>query len=77
MEGLPLTEAKRKLRSCSLFARMPEKELEALLRDCEPSEWDRGATIDNDGGIERFNIILDGSVKLMHTDAASGRSTSS
>ena len=62
------------LKKCDLFGALSEKELAELLRECRPYRFRKGEAVDNDDGVEFFNIVLRGGLKLMHTDASTGRS---
>lgn len=63
-----------RLKRSELFGGLDETDLEAIVSECTPSVWEKSRTIDNDEGVEYFNIIVEGSVKMMHTDPQTGRS---
>lgn len=57
-----------------LFGALREEEREAVLSACRTVHYAKGDAIDNDEGLEWFNILLEGRVKLVQTDPVSGRS---
>ncbi|BDY11769.1 Crp/Fnr family transcriptional regulator [Hydrogenimonas cancrithermarum] len=62
------------LEDTDLFAGLKHSELCEIVSECRLKRWEKSEAIDNDEGIEYFNIVVKGSVKLMHTDPHSGRS---
>ena len=63
-----------RLKTTELFGGLDEKDLQTIISECTLTTWEKSEAIDNDEGIEFFNIIVQGSVKMMHTDPQSGRS---
>jgi len=57
-----------------LFKGVGPKALEEMLADCRRCEYAKGEAIENDEGLEWFNILLEGRVKLQQTDPVTGRS---
>ncbi len=77
MKSLSIEERQKAvetLHACELFKELTREELGSILGDCRLRHFHKGAVIDNDDGVEYFNIVLDGGVKLMHTDPTTGRS---
>ncbi len=62
------------LNKTPLFSGLKEEELRKMISECRLTRWDKSADIDNDEGIDIFNIIVEGRIKLMQTDPHSGRS---
>ncbi len=62
------------LNNTPLFSCLKEEELRKMISECRLTRWDKSADIDNDEGIDIFNIIVEGRIKLMQTDPHSGRS---
>ncbi|WP_201353439.1 Crp/Fnr family transcriptional regulator [Hydrogenimonas urashimensis] len=57
-----------------LFSGLDFQELDKIVSACRLTFWKKSMDIDNDEGIETFNIVVQGRVKLMQTDPHSGRS---
>ncbi|WP_456383202.1 Crp/Fnr family transcriptional regulator [Hydrogenimonas sp.] len=64
----------RQLESTELFGGLDDDERCEIVSACRLTHWERSEEIENDEGTLYFNIIVRGSVKMMHTDPRSGRS---
>jgi CRP-like cAMP-binding protein len=56
-----------------LFGALPADTLREMFANARLFDYPKGTTIDNDGGMEWFNVLLAGRVKLLLSDPISGR----
>ena len=62
------------LKTTELFGGLDDDKLCDVVSECRLTHWEKSEEIENDEGRVHFNIIVRGSVKIMHTAPHSGRS---
>ncbi|WP_457596634.1 Crp/Fnr family transcriptional regulator [Hydrogenimonas sp.] len=62
------------LKESELFGAMTAARIADFLKEGKRVRYGRNDPIENDGGVEYFNVLLSGHVKLTQTDALTGRS---